>query len=100
MVPEPLLPGPVAGSTVLPAGFGHPRAYEETRKIAGDGMILRVQVGSGVYGTAVSGQDDRDEMGLCLEPPRFVTGRIQTGPGPRPFVTITAARRRNGAPNG
>ena len=28
-------------------------------------MILRVQVGSGVHGTAVSGQDDRDEMGLC-----------------------------------
>lgn len=37
-------------------------------------MILRVQVGSGVHGTAVSGQDDRDEMGICLEPPEFVTG--------------------------
>lgn len=24
--------------------------------------------------------------------------RIETGPGPRPFVTITAARRRNGEP--
>jgi hypothetical protein len=23
---------------------------------------------------------------------------IQTGPGPRPFITITAARRRNGEP--
>ena len=44
-------------------------------------MILRVQVGSGVHGTAVSGQDDRDEMGLCLEPPRFVTGlgRVPNG---------------------
>ena len=31
-------------------------------------MILRGQVGSGVHGTSVEGQDDRDEMGLCLEP--------------------------------
>ena len=37
-------------------------------------MILRVQVGSGVHGTSITGQDDRDEMGLCLEPPQFVTG--------------------------
>jgi hypothetical protein len=36
--------------------------------------VLRTQVGSGVHGTAVSGQDDRDEMGICLEPPEFVTG--------------------------
>ena len=44
-------------------------------------MILRVQVGSGVLGTSVSGQDDRDEMGLCLEPPAFVTGlaRVPNG---------------------
>jgi hypothetical protein len=44
-------------------------------------MMLRVQVGSGVHGTAVSGQDDRDEMGLCLEPARFVTGlaRVPSG---------------------
>lgn len=33
-------------------------------------MILRVQVGSGVHGTSISGQDDRDEMGICLEPAR------------------------------
>src|SRR5262245_13774426 len=44
-------------------------------------MILRVQVGSGVHGTSISGQDDRDEMGLCLEPPQFVTGlgRVPNG---------------------
>ncbi len=49
--------------------------------IAQEGMILRVQVGSGVHGTAVTGQDDRDEMGLCLEPPQFVTGlaRVPNG---------------------
>jgi luciferase family oxidoreductase group 1 len=68
------LPGPVAGPTMLPAGLGHPHASEEARKIAEEGMVLRVQVGSGLHGTSISGQDDRDEMGLCLEPPQFVTG--------------------------
>ena len=44
-------------------------------------MILRVQVGSGVHGTSISGQDDRDEMGICLEPAAFVTGlaRVPNG---------------------
>lgn len=36
--------------------------------------ILRCQVGSGLHGTAVNGQDDRDEMGLCVEPPEYVAG--------------------------
>jgi uncharacterized protein len=74
-------PGPIAGSTALPAGFAHPHASPEARVIAERGMILRVQVGSGVHGTAVAGQDDRDEMGLCLEPRQFVTGlaRVPNG---------------------
>jgi len=37
-------------------------------------MILRVRVGSGAHGTSIGGQDDRDEMGICLEPAEFVTG--------------------------
>jgi hypothetical protein len=34
-----------------------------------------------VHGTSITGQDDRDEMGLCLEPPQFVTGlaRVPNG---------------------
>jgi hypothetical protein len=74
-------PGPIAGSTALPAGFAHPHASQEARVIAERGMILRVQVGSGVHGTSVAGQDDRDEMGLCLEPRQFVTGlaRVPNG---------------------
>jgi hypothetical protein len=46
-------------------------------------MILRVQVGSGVHGTSITGQDDRDEMGLCLEPAQFITGlaRVPNGTG-------------------
>jgi hypothetical protein len=71
----------IDGPTALPPGFAHPHASEQARRIAEDGMILRVQVGSGVHGTAVSGQDDRDEMGLCLEPAAFVTGlaRVPNG---------------------
>jgi hypothetical protein len=67
-------PAPVDGSIALPSGFRHRHASEEARAIAENGMILRVQVGSGVHGTSIAGQDDRDEMGLCLEPPQFVTG--------------------------
>ncbi len=75
----------VPGSAALPAGFAHPHASEEARRIAEQGMILRVQVGSGVHGTSIAGQDDRDEMGPCLEPPQFVTGlaRVPNGTGGR-----------------
>ena len=89
-------PGPIAGATTLPAGFAHPHASEEARRIAEAGLILRVQVGSGVHGTAIGGQDDRDEMGLCLEPPRFVTGlaRVPNGiRGERPSVRFEQYER-------
>lgn len=59
---------------VLPSGYDHPHASEAARETAQHGLILRTQVGSGVHGTAVSGQDDHDEMGICLEPAEFVTG--------------------------
>lgn len=64
----------ITGDTELPAAYPHPHASEKARAVAQAGLILRVQVGSGVHGTAISGQDDRDEMGICLEPPEFVTG--------------------------
>lgn len=64
----------IDGDRTLPPGFAHPHASEEARRIAEEGMILRVQVGSGVHGTSISGQDDRDEMGICLVPSQFVTG--------------------------
>ena len=73
---------PVSGGGVgLPSGFPHPHASEEARLLAERGLILRTQVGSGVHGTSISGQDDRDEMGICLEPPEFVTGlaRVPNG---------------------
>jgi predicted nucleotidyltransferase len=37
-------------------------------------MMLRVLVGSTVHGTAIEGMDDRDEMGICVEPPQSVIG--------------------------
>jgi hypothetical protein len=107
------LPVPVPGSAMLPSGFAHRHASEEARAIAERGLILRVQVGSGVHGTSITGQDDRDEMGLCLEPPHFVTGLARVpdgtgGPGPsvrfeqyerhtarRGSCRVTKCRRRN-----
>jgi uncharacterized protein len=45
--------------------------------IAERGTILRCQVGSGLHGTAIAGTDDRDEMGICIEPPSHVIGLQQ-----------------------
>ncbi len=36
--------------------------------------ILRAEVGSTLHGVGISGYDDRDEMGVCLEDPEFVIG--------------------------
>ena len=66
--PVPALPT-VAGDRPLPPPFDHPHASAEARAVAERGTILRAKVGSGVHGTSVAGQDDRDEMGICLEPP-------------------------------
>ena len=85
----------VAGSRDLPPGYDHPHASEEARVVAERGTILRAQVGSGVHGTAIGGQDDRDEMGLCLEPPEFVTGlaRVPAGTAAQSFVDFEQYQR-------
>lgn len=44
------------------------------QEIAEQGIILRCEVGSGVHGLALPGKDDRDEMGVCIEPPEYVIG--------------------------
>ncbi|WP_283137650.1 nucleotidyltransferase domain-containing protein [Rhizohabitans arisaemae] len=46
----------------------------EFAEIAERYTILRCQVGSGLHGTAIAGTDDRDEMGICAEPPAYVIG--------------------------
>ena len=78
----------VEGDVRLPPGFAHSHASQVARRIAERGTILRVQVGSGVHGTAVDGQDDRDEMGICLEPPQFVTGVAQVPSGTDSAATV------------
>jgi hypothetical protein len=42
--------------------------------IAMEHTILRGLVGSTVHGIAVAATDDRDEMGVCIEPPEHVIG--------------------------
>ena len=44
------------------------------REIALNNEILRGVVGSTTHGTAIEGQDDRDEMGVFVEPPENVCG--------------------------
>ncbi|WP_236832037.1 DNA polymerase beta superfamily protein [Blastococcus sp. KM273128] len=85
----------ILGDRSLPSGYAHPHASEEARRIAEQGTVLRAQVGSGVHGTSISGQDDRDEMGLCLEPAPFVTGlaRVPAGVGSRAWVQFEQYHR-------
>jgi hypothetical protein len=45
-----------------------------TREIAEPNTILRCEVGSTVHGLGLEGTDDRDEMGVCLEPAVYVIG--------------------------
>lgn len=47
---------------------------ERAREIAEGNTILQVQVGSGLHGVTVEGTDDRDEMGVCIEPASCVIG--------------------------
>lgn len=45
-----------------------------SQEIAEQGCILRATVGSTVHGLNIEGSDDRDEMGICIEPPEYVCG--------------------------
>jgi predicted nucleotidyltransferase len=47
---------------------------EWAREIAEKGLILRTTVGSVVHGLSNPGTDDRDEMGVCIEPPEYLLG--------------------------
>ena len=90
----------IRGDRSLPPGFRHPHASEEARVIAETGMLLRVQVGSGVHGTSITGQDDRDEMGICLEPARFVTGLARVRPGSMAGMPRSSSSSSNVTPCG
>ncbi|MEV4127115.1 nucleotidyltransferase domain-containing protein [Nocardia sp. NPDC049707] len=46
------------------------------KQIADENTVLRGQVGSGLHGVT-TGNDDRDEMGVALEPPAYVIGNAK-----------------------
>jgi predicted nucleotidyltransferase len=55
-----------------------------TLEIVEQGTILRATVGSTVHGLHHSGQDDRDEMAVFIEPPEYLVGlRLARRPGVR-----------------
>lgn len=63
------------------------------RRIAEDGCILRSVVGSTVHGLSNPGTDDRDEMGVCVEPREYVLGL-------RPFEHWVYRTQPEGAQSG
>ena len=44
------------------------------REVAEPNTILRCEAGSSVYGLSLDGGSDRDELGVCIEPPEYVAG--------------------------
>ena len=46
----------------------------EQRRVAEPNTILLGLVGSTVHGVTVDDADDRDEMGICIEPLEYVAG--------------------------
>jgi len=67
--------------------------HEAARRIADDGLILRGLVGSTVHGLSNPGTDDRDEMGVCIEPPAYVIGL-------RDFEHYVSRTQPEGVPSG
>lgn len=70
------------GGSGCPApGLEEPVTTSETIMTAEDiarrGTILRGLVGSTVHGVTQDSHDDRDEMGVCIEPPEYVIGLAQ-----------------------
>jgi len=55
----------------LPFGtvYQSPHSTDWHHNIAEDNTVLLTQVGSGLHGVHEGDQDDRDEMGVCIEPP-------------------------------
>jgi len=67
-----------------PAGFAHPhRLGGGAPDLLRAGLILRVQVGSGVHATASKARRPRTSWACALEPPQFVTGLARVPNGVR-----------------
>lgn len=63
-------------STMLPYGevFISPHSSRWHHALAEANTVLLTQVGSGLHGVHEANQDDRDEMGVCIEPPEVMLG--------------------------
>jgi hypothetical protein len=82
--------------------------------ISNNFTILRSVVGSRLHGLNVEGQDDRDLMGVCIEPPEYVIGLapfehytwrtrpegVRSGPGDVDSVTYSLRKYMRLALNG
>lgn len=66
-----------------------PARLPQASQLAQDGFTLHVQVGSGVHGTSITGQDDRDELSIALEPAAHVTGLAGVPAADNPDKTIS-----------
>src|SRR5215470_12879681 len=77
----------------MPVRNSRERDLDRAERIARDGCILRAVVGSTVHGLANPGTDDRDEMGVCVEPREYVLGL-------RPFEHWVYRTRAEGEPSG
>jgi hypothetical protein len=75
--PANIQTGAVGDSTPDDRIFKNRHATAWHRQIAEANTILRGQVGSGLHGVTIEGTDDRDEMGVCIEPPECVIGLQQ-----------------------
>ncbi len=76
-------------------GVSHSKEPDLARaeSVARGGCIVRAVVGSTLHGLANAGTDDRDEMGVCIEPPEYVLGL-------RPFEHWVSRTQDEGIPSG
>lgn len=77
----------------MPTAHSREHDRERAREIAERGLILRTTVGSVVHGLSNPGTDDRDEMGICVEPPEYLLGF-------RRFEHFVYRTQPEGAPSG
>jgi uncharacterized protein len=77
----------------MPTAHSRERDRDRAREIAERGLVLRTTVGSVVHGLSNPGTDDRDEMGICIEPPEYLLGS-------RRFEHFVYRTQPEGAPSG
>jgi predicted nucleotidyltransferase len=75
---------------------------DEQRELVRQGTILRGTVGSTLHGLHHGGQDDRDEMGVFIEPPELALGLklVRSGAGAGRFEHYVERTQPEGARSG